>query len=84
MLRDDALVVRSGVLVRSYVAIPRGRIQHVDIRQGPFEQWLGLARLQIHTASGVGGDGAIPGLEHDEARSLRDQLVDQSGQDDGV
>ena len=44
---------------------------------------MGLARVQIHTASGLGGDGAIPGLELDVAESLRDQLVEVDG-DDGV
>ncbi len=82
-LRDEDLLIARGVLIRAITAIPASRIQHVDVRQGPIEQWLGLARLQIHTASGVGGDGVIPGLELDDAESLRDQLVRVSG-DGGV
>ena len=82
-LRDDELLIARGVIVRTVVAIPTSRIQHVDTRQGPIEQWLGLARLQIHTASGVGGDGAIPGLELAVAEELRDRLVEVQG-DDGV
>ena len=69
------------MLIRSIVAIPTSRIQHVDTRQGPIEQWMGLARLQVHTASGVGGDGMIPGLELPVAEALRDQLVDVDGED---
>ena len=82
-LRDEELLIARGVFVRTVVAIPTSRIQHVDTRQGPIEQWMGLARLQIHTASGVGGDGAIPGLEVAVADALRDQLVEVDG-DDGV
>jgi membrane protein YdbS with pleckstrin-like domain len=82
-LRDEDLLIARGVLVRAITAIPASRIQHVDVRQGPLEQWLGLARLQIHTASGVGGDGVIPGLTLEDAESLRDQLVKVSG-DGGV
>lgn len=82
-VRDDELLIARGVLVRTVVAIPTNRIQHVDTRQGPIEQWMGLARVQIHTASGIGGDGAIPGLHLDVAEALRDQLVDVEG-DDGV
>lgn len=82
-VREDELLIARGVIVRTVVAIPTSRIQHVDTRQGPIEQYMGLARVQIHTASGLGGDGAIPGLELDVAESLRDQLVEVDG-DDGV
>jgi len=82
-LREQDLLIVSGVIVRNFVAIPTDRIQHVDVRQGPIEQWMGLARLQVHTASGVGGDGAIPGLALAVAEELRDKLVDIEG-DDGV
>ena len=83
VLRADELLIRRGVLIRTITAIPVNRIQHVDTRQGPIEQWMGLARIQIHTASGVGADGMIPGLKLDVAEQLRDQLVDVEG-DDGV
>lgn len=82
-LRDGDLVIARGVLVRSITAIPVSRIQHVDTRQGPLEQSLGLARIQIHTASGLGGDGVIPGLTLHAAETLRDQLIQVSG-DGGV
>jgi uncharacterized protein len=82
-LREHDLLIVHGVIVRSFVAIPTDRIQHVDVRQGPIEQWMGLARVQVHTASGIGGDGAIPGLDLEVAEALRDQLVDIEG-DDGV
>lgn len=80
---DDEVLVARGVFVRRITAIPTTRIQHVDTRQGPLEQWFGLARVQIHTASGVGGDGVIPGLELAVAEELRDRLVEVEG-DDGV
>ena len=82
-LRPEDLLIARGVWMRSITAIPVSRIQHVDTRQGPIEQWLGLARVQIHTASGVGSDGVIPGLEKAEAETLRDQLLRVSG-DGGV
>jgi len=83
LLREDELLIRRGVFVRTVTAIPTNRIQHVDTRQGPIEQWLGLARIQIHTASGIGADGMVPGLDLDTAEALRDKLVDAEG-DDGV
>lgn len=81
--RPDDLLVAHGVLFRTITAIPAMRIQHVDVRQGPLERLLGLARVQIYTASGMGADGVIPGLELEAAEALRDRLVAIEG-DDGV
>jgi uncharacterized protein len=82
-IRDEDLLITRGVLIRSVVAIPTARIQHVDTRQGPFEQSLRLARVRVHTASGLGADGVIPGLELRDAEELRDRLMDIRG-DGGV
>ena len=84
-LEPDVLLVRRGVVFRTVVAIPRARIQHVDVRQGPIEQLVGLARLQVHTASGLGADGAIPGLLPQDAERLRRELVSGATRgEDGV
>jgi membrane protein YdbS with pleckstrin-like domain len=84
-IQEDQLLIAHGVLFRSMVAIPLGRVQHVDVRQGPIEQWLGLARLSVHTASGLGSDGVIPGLEMQVAMGLRDRLVAAGNvREDGV
>lgn len=83
-LRETELVVASGVVFRSIVGIPLTRIQHVDLRQGPLELLLGLAHLQIHTASGLGADGQVPGMELATAEHLRERLMHVAGGDDGV
>jgi membrane protein YdbS with pleckstrin-like domain len=77
------LVIQRGVLIRRVTAIPSHRIQHVDTHQGPLEQLFGLASLHIYTASGMGADGVIPGLERKEADRLKDELMAVGG-DDGV
>jgi len=80
-VREDELLITRGVILRHLTSIPTHRVQHVDVKQGPLEQWLGLARVRIHTASGIGGDGVIPGLTLDQAEGLRDRLVRPSGND---
>ena len=80
---DRLGVIVHGVIVKEVTAIPLSRIQHVDTRQGILEQWFGLARLSIYTASGMGADGFIPGLTSEMADALRDRLVRDDG-DDGV
>lgn len=82
-LTERELLIQSGILVRRATAIPAGRIQHVDTHQGPLDQLFGLATLHVYTASGIGADGVIPGLETSEAERLRDALVLSEG-DDGV
>jgi uncharacterized protein len=83
-LEPEVLLVQRGVLFRTLVAIPRSRIQHVDVRQGPLERLVGLVRIQVHTASGLGADGSIPGLAPDQAERLRNALVAESTSGDGV
>ncbi|MCP3144872.1 PH domain-containing protein [Pyxidicoccus xibeiensis] len=80
-LREHDLLIAHGVLVQQLVSIPAGRIQHVDVHQGPIERALGLARLQVYTASGGGADGEIPGLARETADALREKLVRREAED---
>ena len=72
--RDDDLLIRKGVLFRSLVVVPYGRMQFVDVKAGPLDRWGGIARVQLHTAS-PGSDASIPGLVPAEADRLRDRLA---------
>lgn len=72
--RDDDLLVRKGVLFRSLVVVPYGRMQFVDVEAGPLDRALGIARVQLHTAS-PGSDASIPGLVPEQAATLRDRLA---------
>jgi membrane protein YdbS with pleckstrin-like domain len=83
-LREHDLLIVSGVLVHDIVSIPAGRIQHVDVHQGPFERHLGLASIQVYTASGGRADGEIQGLLKETADALREQLVAREATDDVV
>jgi len=72
--RDDDLLVRKGVLFRSLIVVPYGRMQFVDVEAGPLDRALGIARVQLHTAS-PGSDASIPGLVPEQAATLRDRLA---------
>jgi len=72
--RDDDLLVTHGVLFRKLTVVPYGRMQFVDVQSGPLERRLGLATVQLHTASPA-SDARIPGLPPDEAARLRDRLA---------
>ncbi|MCK9795131.1 PH domain-containing protein [Isoptericola sp. 4D.3] len=72
--RDDDLLIRKGIMFRTLVVVPYGRMQYVDVEAGPLDRKLGIAKVQLHTAS-AGTDADIPGLVPDEAERLRDRLT---------
>ncbi|MFN8074996.1 MAG: PH domain-containing protein [Kineosporiaceae bacterium] len=71
--REDDLLVRHGVMYRRLLVVPYGRMQYVEVDSGPIARRLGLASVQLHTASPA-TDAAIPGLPAAEAARLRDRL----------
>ncbi len=72
--REDDLLIRSGVMFKTMVVVPYGRMQYVDVEAGPIDRAFGVARVQLHTAS-PGTDAAIPGLVPEEAARLRERLA---------
>ncbi len=68
--------IRRGVLWRSVVSIPRSRVQHTDVRQGPVERAFGLATLVVHTAGTEHASIALAGVAHETALAIRDHLID--------
>ncbi|MEK8227633.1 PH domain-containing protein [Oerskovia sp. M15] len=72
--RDDDLLIRKGVMFRSLVVVPYGRMQYVDVQAGPLARRFRIAQVQLHTASPA-TDASIDGLEPAEAERLRDRLA---------
>ena len=73
--REDDLYITHGVLFRSLVAVPYGRMQLVEVASGPLERAFGLATVTLRTASAE-TNASIPGLSPDEATRLRDRLTE--------
>ncbi|SER08018.1 PH domain-containing protein [Microlunatus flavus] len=73
--REDDLYITSGVLFRSLIAVPYGRMQLVEVASGPLERAFGLATVTLKTASAE-TDASIPGLDPAEAARLRDRLTE--------
>ncbi len=72
--RDDDLLIRTGIMFRTLVVVPYGRMQYVDVQAGPLARKLRIAQVQLHTAS-ASTDATIDGLEPAEAERLRDRLA---------
>ncbi len=73
--RDQELYITRGALVRTFVAVPYGRMQYVDVNAGPLDRILRIATVHLHTAS-PGTTAVIPGLPASEAARLRDRLTE--------
>lgn len=76
-LSSDVVYARSGFLTREWVFVPVSRIQTVDKAQGWFERMLGLATLEIRTASHA-GSSTIQGLDYHVAAVLAEQLAQRA------
>lgn len=71
---EDELHIRRGLLVRVRTIVPFGRVQHIDIAQGPVERRYGLATLILHTAGTRGAAVPLPGLAQPDAERMRDRI----------
>ena len=83
--RVDArgIEIRRGVYWRVVINVPRSRVQHTDVSQGPLERRYGLGTLVIYTAGTDHARIELPGLAHGVAVALREQLL-PSGDADAV
>ncbi|MDQ0796999.1 PH domain-containing protein [Streptomyces sp. B1I3] len=71
---DEAVYVRTGVVLREWRIAPMSRIQTVDTVRGPLEQLFGLATVTVTTASAKGAV-RIEGLGHETAADLAERLT---------
>jgi membrane protein YdbS with pleckstrin-like domain len=75
-LGEDRLRIASGFLFRSDTVVPLGRIQHIDLRQGPLMRRYDLATLMVHTAGNHNAAVALPGLKQADAFAMREAIRD--------
>ena len=69
---DEGITMSWGILFRREVRLNYSRIQDIHVTSGIIQRWLGLAELQIQTASGSSGaEMTIEGLlEYAEVRDF--------------
>ena len=70
----DRLRVVRGLFFRSDTVVPFGRVQHIDVQQGPFERAYGLGTLVVHTAGNHNASVSLPGLGHADAMAMREEI----------
>jgi membrane protein YdbS with pleckstrin-like domain len=80
-LDDRGIEIRRGVFWREVVNVPRSRVQHTDVSQGPLERKFGLGTLVVYTAGTDHAKVTLSGLGHEVALGLREQLMPDRGTD---
>jgi uncharacterized protein len=72
------LYVQRGWLTRSWTIVPHSRIQTVESSSGPLERALGLASVEVRTASAAAV--RIRGLDEARIARLREELAALAGE----
>ena len=73
---DEAgIEIKRGVCWRHVIDVPRNRVQHTDVSQGPLERRYGLGTLVMFTAGTEHARVTLGGLDHAAALRIRDHLL---------
>ena len=80
---EAGIRIRRGVVWRTASSVPRSRVQHTDVSQGPVQRAFGLATLVIYTAGTHNASISLGGLSRETALAIRDHLI-VGGHDDAV
>lgn len=80
---ERGLWIRRGVVWRSEISLPKSRVQHTDVSQGPLQRRFDIATLVLHTAGTQYAAVSLSGLSHEAALAIRDYLI-EGGADDAV
>ena len=75
---ETGIEIERGIFWQSRIAVPRARIQHTDVSQGPLQRRFGVGTLKLYTAGSRYTKIELPGLAHAEAIALRDALLAES------
>ncbi|GMN02343.1 PH domain-containing protein [Erythrobacter sp. MTPC3] len=73
-ISDDRLRVVKGLLWRSDTVVPFGRVQHIDVDQGPLERFFDISTLTLHTAGSHNASVHLPGLGRELAGEMREEI----------
>ena len=74
---DHEFIISRGKFFHTFTVVPYGRIQFVDIQQGPIARHFGLKTLDLTTAAAA-TDATLPGLEAEQADLLRERLTEKA------
>jgi membrane protein YdbS with pleckstrin-like domain len=78
---EQGIEIRQGVYWRAVINVPRSRVQHTDVSQGPLERSYALGTLVIYTAGTDHARVTLSGLAYDTALHIREHLLPRDTSD---
>ncbi|MFC7401485.1 PH domain-containing protein [Citricoccus sp. GCM10030269] len=72
--REDDFLFTSGLWFRRVLAVPYGRLQYLDVKEGPVQRRFGIRSLELQTAS-ASTNATVEGIPAEDSERLRDQLM---------
>jgi membrane protein YdbS with pleckstrin-like domain len=75
---EEGIEIRRGVVFRHVIFVPRSRIQHTDVSQGPLQRRFGLATLVVNTAGTHEHEINLDGIARATALEARDSLLEDA------
>lgn len=78
---EQGIEIRRGVFWRKVINVPRSRVQHTDVSQGPLERSHGLGTLVVYTAGTDHAKVDLAGLDYQVALRIREHLQPREGSD---
>lgn len=81
-VRNHDITYKRGLWWQINTVIPFSRIQHCEVKQGPFQKMYNLASLKVYTAGGQASDMTIPGLLPDRAEQLKHLVLNRINADE--
>ena len=78
---ERGIEIHRGVFWRHRIAVPRSRVQHIDVTQGPLQRSRGLGTLVLFTAGTAHSRVTLAGVAYPAALALRDRLLPQDDDD---
>ena len=74
-VREQDITLFKGLIFKNIITQPICRIQHIEVKRGPIDRKVGLAKLHVYSAGDISQTFEIPGLALETANSIRNQIL---------
>lgn len=74
-VREQDITLFKGLIFNKIITQPICRIQHIEVKRGPIDRKVGLAKLHVFSAGDISQTFEIPGLALETANSIRNEIL---------
>lgn len=74
-VREQDITLFKGLIFKKVITQPICRIQHIEVKRGPIDRRVDLAKLHVFSAGDIAQTFEIPGLDVTLANSIRNEIL---------